>query len=76
MSDGAELVQLMIASNEIEAEMIRGLLATETIESIQRQTDFAAGSLDGMPTGGPRAILVHRRDLEAARALVASQEPR
>jgi hypothetical protein len=74
VSDGdADLVQLTVVSSEIEAELIRGLLATEGIESVQRQTDFAAGSLDGSPSGGPRAILVLARDLEAARALIAGQ---
>lgn len=70
---GSELVQLTVVSNEIEAEIIRGLLATESIESMQRQTDFAAGSLDGLPSGGPRAIFVLARDLEAARELIAGQ---
>lgn len=70
---GSELVQLTVVSNEIEAEIIRGLLATEGIESMQRPTDFAAGSLDGLPSGGPRAILVFAHDLEAARELSAGQ---
>ena len=72
MSD--DLVQLTVVANELEAEMVRSLLATAGIASMQRYTDFAAGSLDGMPSGaGPRAILVHASDLEAARELVASE---
>lgn len=71
MSD--DLVRLTVVSNEPEAEMIRSLLATEAIESMQRQTDFAAGAWEGMPAGGPREILVHQRDLEAARGLIADQ---
>ena len=72
MSD--DLVQLTVVGNELEAEMVRSLLATAGIESMQRYTDFAAGSLDGMPSGaGPRAILVHANDLEAARELIASE---
>jgi hypothetical protein len=69
-----DLVQLTIVSNELEAEMVRSLLSTAGIESMQRYTDFAAGSSDGMPSGGgPRAILVHASDLEAARELVGSE---
>ena len=72
MSD--DLVQLTVVSNELEAEMVRSLLATAGIESMQRYTDFAAGALDGMPSGaGPRSILVHASDLEAARELIGSE---
>jgi Putative prokaryotic signal transducing protein len=69
-----DLVRLRIVANELEAEMVRSLLATEGIESLQRYTDFGAGAVDGMPTGaGPREILVHASDLEAARELVGSE---
>jgi Putative prokaryotic signal transducing protein len=68
-----ELVRLTIVSSEPEAELLRGLLATEGIESLQRPTDFAAGALDGWATGGAREILVRSSDLEAAHELIASQ---
>ncbi len=69
MSD--ELVRLTVVANELEAEMVRALLGTAGIESIQRYTDFGAGAFDGMPTGGgPREILIHARDLEEARELI------
>ena len=68
-----DLVRLTIVANELEAEMVRSLLSTAGIESIQRYTDFGAGSFDGMPSGGgPREILVHVSDLETARELVES----
>ncbi len=69
----SELVSLTIVPNEAEAEMIRGLLATEGIESMQRKTDFAAGAWAGSPTGGPHEILVYAGDLERARGLIADQ---
>jgi hypothetical protein len=68
-----ELVRLTIASGEPEAELIRGLLATEGIESMQRPTDFAAGALDGWAAGGAREVLVRAADLETARELIAHQ---
>lgn len=74
MSDAsAELVRLTVVANEVEAELIRGLLATEGIESMQRPTDFGAGALDGWAAGGAREILVRAADLETARELVARQ---
>jgi hypothetical protein len=68
-----ELVRLTIVASETEAEMIRGLLATEVIESVQRPTDVAAGALDGWAAGGAREILVRAGDLETARELIAAQ---
>jgi hypothetical protein len=68
-----ELVRLTVVPSEPEAELLRGLLATEGIESIQRPTDFAAGALDGWAAGGAREILVHAGDLETARELIASR---
>jgi Putative prokaryotic signal transducing protein len=69
----SELVRLTIAASEPEAEALRGLLATEGIESIQRPTDVAAGALDGWAAGGSREILVRAEDLEAARELIGGQ---
>lgn len=70
-ADPAELVRLTIVAGEPEAELMRGLLATEGIESMQRPTNFAAGALDGWAAGGAREILVRASDLDAARELVA-----
>jgi len=68
-----ELVRLTIVRSEPEAELLRGLLATEGIESLQRPTDFAAGALDGWAAGGAREVLVHAADLDAARELIAPE---
>jgi hypothetical protein len=65
-----ELVRLTLAANPSEAELIRSLLETEGIQSMQRQTDFGAGTMDGF-SGGQQEILVHSDDLERARALTA-----
>jgi hypothetical protein len=68
-----DLVRLTVVVNELEAEMVRSLLSTAGIESMQRYTDFGAGALDGMPSGvGPREILVRQGDLDAARELLES----
>ena len=70
-----ELVRLTIVGSEPEAELLRGLLATEGIESMQRPTDVGAGALDGWAAGGSREVLVRSTDLENARALIAKQPP-
>jgi hypothetical protein len=68
-----ELARLVIVANEMEAEMVRALLTTHGIDSMQQYTNFAAGALDGMPSGaGPREILVRAADLDTARELIES----
>jgi Putative prokaryotic signal transducing protein len=65
----AELVRVTTAANPAEAETIRGLLQTEGIDSVRRQTDFGAGTMDGF-SGGQQEILVREEDLDEARALL------
>ena len=65
----AELIRLTTAANPAEAETIRGLLQTEGIDSVRRQTDFGAGTMDGF-SGGQQEIHVREEDLDEARALL------
>ncbi len=70
----AELVRLTVVENELEAEMILALLATEGVRSMQKYTDVAAGGLDGsLGASGSREILVRAADLERARELLDGQ---
>ena len=64
------LVRLTVAANPAQAELIRALLQTEGIESLRKQTDFGAGTMDGF-SGGQQEILVEESDLGAARELIA-----
>lgn len=66
----AELVRLTVVPNEAAAEAIRGLLASDGIDSVRRQTDFGAGSMEGW-SGGQQEILVRPSDLERAQELIA-----
>ena len=70
--DYRKLVRVTLAANPAEAEAIRGLLQTEGIESVRRQTDFGAGTMDGF-SGGQQEILVRAEDLETARELVEGE---
>ena len=65
----SELFRVTLAPNPAAAEAIRGLLETEGIQSVRRQTDFGAGTMDGF-SGGEQEILVRAEDLERARELV------
>jgi hypothetical protein len=64
---------LTLVANPAEAELIRSLLGTEGIESMRKQTDFGAGTMDGF-SGGQQEILVEEADLEAARALIVERD--
>ncbi|MGZ8686985.1 MAG: putative signal transducing protein [Gaiellaceae bacterium] len=64
-------VSLTVVPNEVEAEVIRGLLATEGIESMSRPTNFGASATDGFTPSGAREILVRADRLDEARALIA-----
>jgi hypothetical protein len=68
-----DLVRLTTVRNEIEAEQIRSLLGFEGIESMQRPTDFGAGSVDGTAPMAAREILVLEKDLEVARGLISGE---
>jgi hypothetical protein len=64
-----ELVVVEVAGSEPEAELLCALLASAGIRCTRRQTNYGAGSSDGMP-GGPQEIIVHAEDLESAREVL------
>jgi hypothetical protein len=66
----ADPVPLTVASNEVEAEVIRGLLETAGIASFHRPTNFGAGATDGFTPSGPREVLVNPAQLEDARIVL------
>lgn len=72
MSDD-QIVRLTVVANEVEAEVILSLLRTEGIESTQQMTNYGAGGIDAVGSGGPREILVRAEDLERATELIAEQ---
>jgi len=64
-------VRLTVVGDELEAEMLCGLLRTNGIACMSRRTDLAAGMADaGTSMGGPREILVEEERLEEARTLL------
>jgi hypothetical protein len=66
------LVPLTIVPNEAEAELLCALLRTEGIACDHRQTNFSAGAMDGMPSGGPREVVVAEESLERAQEILAA----
>jgi hypothetical protein len=63
-------VVVKIVDDEPEAEIVCGLLRSAGIECGFRETDAIDSALEDFSAVGPREILVHQSDLEAARGLL------
>ena len=69
-----DAVVVKVVSDEPEAEVVCGLLRSAGIECGYRDTDAIDTPLEDFTAAGPREILVHASDLEAARALLGEAE--
>jgi hypothetical protein len=74
LSEMSDLVTLDVVPNEVEAELICGILREAGIPAMQRLTTGGAGATDGFPVGGAREILVRAEQLERARKTLEHQE--
>lgn len=70
----ADPVRLTIVANELEAELVCGVLRAEGLQCAARITDLAFGQGGEFPLagGGPREVLVMPGDLDRARALLGT----
>jgi hypothetical protein len=69
-----EGIVLTTVSDEIEAELMCGLLRSAGIECGHRLTEAIDSAFEGIASDGPREILVHENALEAARAVLADAQ--
>jgi hypothetical protein len=67
-------VVVTVVSGEPEAEVVCGLLRSAGIECAYRDTEPIESTLEDFIAAGPREILVHDSDLEAAKELLAAQQ--
>jgi putative signal transducing protein len=72
--DPDQTVVLTVVSSEQEAEVVCGLLGSAGIECSYRDTEAIDSPLEDFTAAGPREILVHAADLDAARALLPTPE--
>jgi hypothetical protein len=68
--DPEKTVVLTVVPGETEAEVLCGLLGANGIECAYRDTDAIDSPIEEFIASGPREVLVHDADLEAARALL------
>jgi hypothetical protein len=66
-----EGIVLTVVSSGPEADIVCGLLRSAGIECGYRDTEAIDSTLEDFTEAGPREILVHPKDLEAARELIA-----
>ena len=62
--------RLTVVPNQVEAEVLCGLLRNNGIECSYRRTDAAAGAWEGVGMAGPTEVLVDEADLDDARKLL------
>jgi hypothetical protein len=67
-----EGVVVTVVSSGPEADIVCGLLRTAGIDCAYRDTEAIDSSLEEFTTAGPREILVHPSDLDAAREVLAA----
>jgi hypothetical protein len=72
--DSDRVVVLTVVESEPEAEALCGLLGSAGLECAYRDTEAIGTPLEDFIASGPREILVHAEDLEAAQALLPSSE--
>jgi hypothetical protein len=72
--EAGDTVVLKVVSGESEAEVVCGLLRSAGIECGYRETEAIDSTLEDFIAAGPREVLVHESDLEAANELLAAAE--
>lgn len=66
-----EVVVVKVVSGEPEAEIVCGLLRSAGIACTYRDTEAIDSPLEDFTAAGPREIVVHHSDADAARELLA-----
>jgi hypothetical protein len=69
-----EGVVVTTVSDEVEAEVVCGLLRSVGIDCGHRVTEATDSAFEGLAFDGPREILVPENELEAARAVLADAQ--
>jgi hypothetical protein len=74
MDAPTDTVVAAVVDDENEAELACGLLRANGIECAYRDTEAIDSPLEDFIAAGPREILVHAADLEAARELLGTAD--
>jgi hypothetical protein len=69
-----EGVAVTTVSDEVEAEVVCGLLRSAGIDCGHRLTEATDSAFEGIAFDGPREVIVPQAELEAARAVLADAQ--
>ena len=71
-----DLVTVETVGTEFEADIVCGVLRDAGIRCTHEATPMGAATLDGMPGGGPRSVLVRPEDVAQAREVLRARPER
>jgi hypothetical protein len=68
-----DLAVIDVVGSELEAILVCAILRDAGVPAMHRVTNLGSGAMDGLTTGGPRAIVVRPEDLDLARRVIREQ---
>jgi hypothetical protein len=69
----SDLVVIEVVRSELEAILVCAILRDAGVPCMHRVTNHGSGAMDGLTTGGPRAVVVRREHLDLARRVIRDQ---
>jgi hypothetical protein len=69
----SDLAVIDVVGSELEAVLVCAILRDAGVPCMHRVTNLGSGAMDGLTTGGPRAIVVRPEHLELARRVIREQ---
>jgi hypothetical protein len=69
----SDLAVIEVVGSELEAVLVCAILRDAGVPCMHRVTNVGSGAMDGLTTGGPRAIVVRPEHLGLARRLISEQ---
>src|SRR5580765_2154942 len=69
----SDLAVVDVVGSELEAILVCAVLRDAGVMCMHRVTNLGSGAMDGLTTGGPRAIVVRPEHLDLARRVIREQ---
>jgi hypothetical protein len=69
----SDLAVIEVVASELEAVLVCAVLRDAGVPCMHRVTNLGSGTMDGLTTAGPRAIVVRPEHLQLARRVIDDQ---
>src|SRR6478672_1131462 len=73
LSGVSDLAVIEVVASELEAVLVCAILRDAGVPCMHQVTNRGSGAMDGLTTGGPRAIVVRPEHLDLARRVIREQ---